>query len=252
MYGSCSKEEQRLREVAERARSNGSAEVLVLPADVSRLDECKRFIEETINHFGHLDHLVNNAGVAFVDVFEEVTSITNLQEVLNVNFRGAIYPTYYAIPHLRKVRGKIVVDASATAGFPVPRISAYNTSKAAVVNFYEPMSMEIGDEIGITSETPGWTESEISKGIFMNCKGMQALISAMPVMPADECAEGIVKSASQGERNITEPFWVRILILYRLPVPETVKWSFALLSPTKQWRGRQLPSKSLEDDAKSK
>ncbi|ERN06304.1 hypothetical protein AMTR_s00016p00228630 [Amborella trichopoda] len=114
------------------------------------------------------------------------------------------------------------------------------------------MRMEIGDEIGTKIATPGWTESELSKGKFMNCNGIQAFVSVMPVVHADECAEGIVKSACQGERNITGPFWVRNLFLYRLLVPEMVEWSFALLSPTKQGGGRQLPSKSLADDAKSK
>ncbi|KAI3499604.1 hypothetical protein L1887_35407 [Cichorium endivia] len=58
--------EEQLEVVAERAKELGSPDVIVISADVSKLHDCERFVNETINHFGTLDHLVNNAGVCYV------------------------------------------------------------------------------------------------------------------------------------------------------------------------------------------
>ncbi|KAF8390678.1 hypothetical protein HHK36_025205 [Tetracentron sinense] len=74
--------ETRLREVAERACGFGSPEVVVVRADVSKVDDCRRFVDETVNHFGRLDHLLNNAGVASVCKFEDATDITKLVPVM--------------------------------------------------------------------------------------------------------------------------------------------------------------------------
>ncbi|KAK1319151.1 11-beta-hydroxysteroid dehydrogenase 1A [Acorus calamus] len=154
------KREDRLHEVADTAREVGAPDVLVVPADVIRADECQRFVEITMNHFGRIDHLVNNAGIASLCMFEEILDITNFAPVMDVNFWGSVYPTYFALPHLKRSRGRIVVIASAAGWLPMPRMSFYNASKAALINFYETLRLEFGQEIGITIVTPGWIDSE--------------------------------------------------------------------------------------------
>ncbi|XP_066347647.1 11-beta-hydroxysteroid dehydrogenase 1A-like [Miscanthus floridulus] len=112
-----------------------------------------------------VDYLVNNAGVANVCWFEEVPDVADLKQVLAVNFWGAVHPTHCALPHLKKNGGKIVfANSSAAAVLAMPRMSLYNASKAAVLNFLETLRMELGDEVGITIATPGWIESEMTKG----------------------------------------------------------------------------------------
>ncbi|ERN06302.1 11-beta-hydroxysteroid dehydrogenase 1B [Amborella trichopoda] len=245
--------EQSLQEVAEKARSLGSPDVIVVHADVTRVDECKRFIDETINHFGRLDHLVNNAGIVSLCMFEEVTDITKLEPVMDVNFWGSVYPTYYAIPHLRKVRGKIVANASAAGWLPTARMSIYNASKAAMINFFDTLRMEVGPEIGITIATPGWIESEMTRGKFLNKEGEMVVneetrevqVGPMPIGYTQGCAEAIVKGACIGDRNVTEPFWFRVMFWYRLLVPEVMEWCYRLLYVTKPWGSRYPPSKKI-------
>ncbi|KAF9605177.1 hypothetical protein IFM89_014290 [Coptis chinensis] len=87
--------------------------------------------------------------------------------LMDTDFWGAIYPTYFAIPHLRKSRGKIVVIASSAGYFPVPRMSFYCASKGAVINFYESLRVELGPDVKITIVTPGLIESEMTKGKFL-------------------------------------------------------------------------------------
>ncbi|KAF8116591.1 hypothetical protein N665_0016s0022 [Sinapis alba] len=64
--------EDRLEIVAETSRQLGSGDVIIIPGDVAKVEDCKKFIDETIRHFGKLDHLINNAGVAQTVIFEDI------------------------------------------------------------------------------------------------------------------------------------------------------------------------------------
>ncbi|KAL8113955.1 hypothetical protein AgCh_021020 [Apium graveolens] len=95
--------EDRLQQVAQVARELGSPDVIVIAADVSRIDDCKHMVDQTVNHFGKLDHLVNNAGIfVSVSMFEEVditvfrsvmaskAAVAQLFETLRIEFGSAI------------------------------------------------------------------------------------------------------------------------------------------------------------------
>ncbi|XP_021970074.2 11-beta-hydroxysteroid dehydrogenase 1A isoform X1 [Helianthus annuus] len=73
------KPESRLEQVAHRARELGSPDVLFVFADVSKVDECRMFVDETVKHFGRLDHLVCNAGIGQVYcISSDVTKFTQV------------------------------------------------------------------------------------------------------------------------------------------------------------------------------
>ncbi|KAH9330134.1 hypothetical protein KI387_002242, partial [Taxus chinensis] len=63
--------EERLRSIRDKARSMGAKNVSIMAADVVKEEDCKRFIDETINQYGQLDHLVNNASLGHSFLFEE-------------------------------------------------------------------------------------------------------------------------------------------------------------------------------------
>ncbi|XP_069154041.1 11-beta-hydroxysteroid dehydrogenase-like 2 [Solanum lycopersicum] len=64
---------------------------------------------------GEVDHLVNNAGITSLCSINEVTDIAMLTPLMDINFWGSVYPTYFAIPHLKKTRGKVFVNSSSVA-----------------------------------------------------------------------------------------------------------------------------------------
>ncbi|KAK6148055.1 hypothetical protein DH2020_018967 [Rehmannia glutinosa] len=163
--------ERSLQDVAERARNLGSPDVVVVHADVSKVDDCRRVVDQTMNHFGRLDHLVNNAGIMSLAMLEEVDNVTDFRQVMDINFWGSVYMTRFAAPYLRNSRGRIVVLSSPAAWMPAPRMSFYNASKAAISQFFETLRVEFGPDIGITLVTPGYIESELSQGKFLNKAG---------------------------------------------------------------------------------
>ncbi|KAL6576250.1 Polycomb protein sop-2 [Orobanche hederae] len=245
-----------LREVAERARDLGSPDVVVICADVSKVDDCRRVVDQTMNHFGRMDHLVNNAGITSVAMLEEVHDVTDFRAIMDINFWGFVYMTRFAVPYLRNSRGRIVVLSSSASWMPTPRMSFYNASKAAVSQFFETLRVEFGPDIGITLVTPGYIESELTQGKFLNKAGKLEVdqemrdvqVNLVPVLGVERCAKAIVRSAVRGERYVTEPAWFRVTYLWKLFFPEVVEWTFRLLSMTRPGEpSREALGKRLMD-----
>ncbi|XP_023519994.1 11-beta-hydroxysteroid dehydrogenase 1B-like [Cucurbita pepo subsp. pepo] len=224
--------DHRLRDVADVAEILGSPYALVIHADVSNLDDCQRCVDTTVGHFGQLDHLVNNAGITSINLFEEYVDPRNIASVMDTDFWGTVYCTYYAIPYLKQTRGKIIGIASSAAWLPTPRLSFYSASKAAVISFYETLRVEIGSEIGITVVTPGLIESEMTKGKFMFEDGKMyidqelrdAVMSVMPIEPVGGAVEAMLRAGCRGDEYVTEPPWLRMSFYWKMFLPEVVEW----------------------------
>ncbi|CAI9265186.1 unnamed protein product [Lactuca saligna] len=137
---------EQLEVVAERARELGSPEVIVIFADVSKLDDCKRFVDETIHHFGTLDHLVNNAGVCYV---QDQRCSSDYISLMDINFWGSVYTTQFALPHLRNNKGKIVVISSCAGWFATPKLGICCANKAALIRYFETLRVEVGSDIRV-------------------------------------------------------------------------------------------------------
>ncbi|KAL5206903.1 hypothetical protein ABZP36_035112 [Zizania latifolia] len=203
-----------------------------------------------------VDHLVCNAGIASVGTFEEIPDVTNYSSQLDVNFWGSVQSTFVALPHLKRSRGRIVVTASATGWNPVPRMTFYNAANAALISFYETLRTELGSQVGITIVTPGWIESEISKGKFLKEHGetevdqemRDAQIGLFPVEHAKNCAKAMVQAARQGERSVTVPPWFRAVRLWRAFAPEVVELCYRLLHMNRHGRSQaEAPSKAMAE-----
>ncbi|KAL3571300.1 hypothetical protein D5086_028549 [Populus alba] len=217
--------QERLRAVADKARALGSPDVIVIPTDISKVEDSERFINEAVNHFGKLDHLVNNAGVIQIDMFEDCKQISDFATLTNTNFWGSVYTTHFAIPHLRKSKGRIVGISSIAGWCSVPRMSFYCASKAAITSFYETLRAEFGSDIGITIVTPGVVESEMSQGDFLS----KAQLEFVPVESTERCAKAIVDSACRGDGYLIEPSWARMSFLLKVLCPEVLEWLFHMM-----------------------
>jgi NAD(P)-dependent dehydrogenase (short-subunit alcohol dehydrogenase family) len=142
-------------EVAVLASAN--QEVLARPADISRRDQVDRLAEATLRAFSPLHILVNNAGVyGPIGAIEHVPWDAWVQAV-EINLFGSILMCRALLPHFKSHRyGKIVQLSGGGATNPLPRISAYAASKAAVVRFAETLAEEVSqDGIDVNAIAPG-------------------------------------------------------------------------------------------------
>ncbi|KAK9995088.1 hypothetical protein SO802_024791 [Lithocarpus litseifolius] len=101
------------------------AHILYASADVVKEEDCRRFVNETINFYGRVDHLVNAASLGHTFYFEEVTDTSVFPHLMDINFWGNVYPTYVALPYLHHSNGRIIVNASVDNWLPLPRMSLY-------------------------------------------------------------------------------------------------------------------------------
>ncbi|KAK2968955.1 hypothetical protein RJ640_028465 [Escallonia rubra] len=226
--------EYRLRGISENARRLGAKNVLIMAADVVKEDDCRRFVNETVNFYGRVDHLVNTASLGHTFYFEEANDASVFPILMDINFWGNVYPTYVALPHLRRSNGRIIVNASVENWLPLPRMSLYSAAKAALINFYETLRFEVKDEVGITVATHGWIGAEMSRGKFMLEEGAEMQwkeerevhVSGGPV---EEFARLIVAGACRGDAYVKYPSWYDIFLLYRVFAPNVLNWTFRLL-----------------------
>ncbi|XP_047327824.1 11-beta-hydroxysteroid dehydrogenase B [Impatiens glandulifera] len=224
----------RLTGISENAREFGAKNVMIFAADVIKEEDCRRFVTETVNFFGHVDHLVNTASLGHTFYFEEANDSSVFPIIMDINFWGNVYPTYAALPYLRESNGRIVVNASVESWLPLPRMSLYSAAKAALVNFYETLRFEVKDDVGITVASHGWIGSEMSGGKFMLEDGAEMQwkeerevhVSGGPVK---EFAKLIVKGACRGNSHVRYPSWYDTFLLYRFFAPKILNWTLQLL-----------------------
>jgi short-subunit dehydrogenase len=151
---------QELTRVQQACEKSGM-QAAVTVADVSREQDCKHLVEETIARFGRLDVLVNNAGISMRALFSEC-DLDVLRRLMDVNFWGTVYCTKYAMPHLLKAKGS-VIGVSSVAGIKgLPARTGYSASKSAMNGFMEALRIENLDKglhVGVIC--PGYTASNI-------------------------------------------------------------------------------------------
>jgi NAD(P)-dependent dehydrogenase (short-subunit alcohol dehydrogenase family) len=139
------------------------AKILPVECDVTRPDDCRRFIARTVETFGRLDVLINNAGISMRALFKDLDpDATAIRRVMDVNFWGTVYCTRAALEHLIRSRGT-VVGISSVAGFVgLPGRTGYCASKFAMHGFLEALRIETAtDGVKVLIVAPGYTATAI-------------------------------------------------------------------------------------------
>jgi dehydrogenase/reductase SDR family protein 7B len=150
----------RLKEVEAELLHNG-AEVLAVTGDVANENDCVRLINETLNRFGRIDVLINNAGISMRALFHGI-DLKVIRQLMEVNFFGTVYCTRYAMRDLLKSKGS-VVGISSIAGFQgLPGRTGYSASKFAMQGFLDALRVEnMNTGLHVMTVCPGYTESNI-------------------------------------------------------------------------------------------
>lgn len=126
-----------------------------IETDVSDEDAVRNFIEKTVDEFGRIDHLINNAGIIIPGDSQE-TSVEEWETVIDVNLSGYFMTAKYAVPHLvESPQGRIVNLSSVNAYFGGAG-PAYASTKAAIVNLTRDLAVELApDNVTVNAVLPG-------------------------------------------------------------------------------------------------
>lgn len=197
----CGRDLQKLTAFQESVKNE---HLLVIQADVSCETDCKLFIDSTVDHFGQLDVLINNAGVSMRALFEEV-DLDVLRKSMDINFWGTVYCSKYALPHLLKVKGSIA-GISSIAGYKgLPCRTGYSASKFAMQGFLESLRIEmLHRDVNVLWVSPGFVASNIRNTAFSADGKAQkeTPLDEKKLMSAEECASRVLKAIEKRKRTL--------------------------------------------------
>jgi short-subunit dehydrogenase len=218
---------EKLQAIATECEQRG-AEALVVPTDVSDEGQCKQLVERTVEAYDRIDMLVNNAGFTVKAAFAELPDLTPFKQVMNVDFMGSVYCTYYALPYLRQARGRIVGVSSLGAKAFVPLHTAYAAGKCAMAGFFDSLRIELAkDGVSVTMVYPDFVVTEFAANI-RTADGQRAGEDAAKqfytdrMMTAESCAGIILGVAARRRREVITSMRGRLLGLMMVIAPGLV------------------------------
>ena len=194
---------EKLNEVASHFQSN-HIDVLAIQGDVSKQEDCKRVIEETIRNYGRIDVLINNAGISMRALFKD-TDVKVLEQVMNINFWGTVYCTKYALPHLLKSKGSVVGVSSIAGYVGLPARTGYSASKYAMQGFLDALRTEnLKTGLHVMVACPGFTASNIRNTALSSDGSAQGESprDEGKMMTAEEVANYIYNGVQQRKRTL--------------------------------------------------
>jgi NAD(P)-dependent dehydrogenase (short-subunit alcohol dehydrogenase family) len=171
--------------------------VEIVAADVAVPGQVDTLVAETLKRLGRIDVLVNNAGIYGPMGRIDEVDWKEWTEAISINLMGTVYPSRAVLPHyLERGRGKIINISGGGATNPLPGISAYAASKAAVVRFTETMALEVKDRrIEVNAIAPGLLATRLT----------DQLLAAGPAKVGQAFYERVSKTIKDGGTPLAVP-----------------------------------------------
>ncbi|HSG45373.1 MAG TPA: SDR family oxidoreductase [Anaerolineales bacterium] len=146
----------------EIAAMNNDAEAFAVQADLTKLEDIKFLIQETVKKFGRIDVLVNNAGFGRLDWLEKLDPVKDIRAQFDVNVLGVIQTTREALPVMMKQRSGHIINMCSMAGLVgTPTYTIYSATKHAVHGFSESLRREVKPwGIEVSMIYPGGVKTE--------------------------------------------------------------------------------------------
>ncbi|PCR90233.1 SDR family NAD(P)-dependent oxidoreductase [Natrinema ejinorense] len=153
----CSREQDNVDPVAEAINDGDSAgRALAVECDVTDREAVEALVEATVEEFGGLDVLVNNAGASFMADFDDI-SPNGWETIIDININGTYHCTHAAAEYLKDGGGSVINLASVAGQRGSPLMSPYGAAKAAVINLTTTLSYEwADDDVRVNCIAPGF------------------------------------------------------------------------------------------------
>lgn len=179
------RDEGALQEVRDSLDGNGR--VLAVPTDVTVQEDLDALVASTVDAFGHVDLVCNNAGVQVTGSSWDLP-LEVWRWVLDVNLMGVVHGIRSFVPRLRQQGYGHIVNTASMAGFVGgPRCGPYIASKAAVTMLSEVLWHELqadGGHVGVTVLCPGAVDTRLHDNVRSRPADVHAAVEALPDAPA--------------------------------------------------------------------
>lgn len=219
----CARRMGRLEALADVIGAMGG-EVLLSETDVSEQTQVRRFVEATVQRFGRLDVLVNNAGFGVRGKVEE-TPAADYERLMRVNFLGTVYGCQAAVPIMKRQGSGVIINVSSIVGHrSLPGGAAYAATKAAQISLTESLRVELrGTGVHACSVHPIGTLTEFAEVALRESPGRGGG-PVGPQQPALVVARAIVRCAEHPRPEV-----------YPFPLSRAVVWLNAVAPGLADW-----------------
>ncbi|MCX8472429.1 MAG: SDR family NAD(P)-dependent oxidoreductase [Sediminibacterium sp.] len=172
--------------------------------ELSTENGCQKFIADTIDYFGSIDILINNAGITDRILFES-NEMNDFKTIIDNNFMSTVYCTKFSLEEIKKQLGTIVNITSVLGLIGAPGRSAYAASKFAITGFTESLAHEmLASKVHVMWIAPGYIKSDIrNKKSFKDPLQNQepSNLNEDKMLTVEECADEILLSIQAKKIN---------------------------------------------------
>lgn len=184
-----------------------NVEALAIQADVAKLSEAERLLQETVEHFRRIDFLICNAGIWEGAPVESISEEL-WDKTLDINLKGTWSVCRAAVPIMKKQRfGRIVIVSSTAGQRGEANVSNYAASKGGQISFTKSLAPELGPfGINVNCVAPGWVETEMTTDALADAAQHESIIKGIPlgrVATPEDIAGAIVFLCSDWANHIT-------------------------------------------------
>ena len=216
---------ERLRALADEIRAEGG-EALVIPVDLAKVDEILAMVQRTLEHYGRIDILFNNAGFGHLDTFENFDVEKDIAYQIDVNLTGLMQVTRAVLPQmLARGSGHIINMSSAAGWIALPFYSVYAAAKFGVRAFTDALRREVSHRgVYVTGIYPGPAETEFGKNKAIGSVSHLRHVPSWAVMSSEYVAEQVVKVAKKPRHRLILPWWFGWVIGFDAHCPRLSNW----------------------------
>ncbi len=179
---------------------------LSIPADLTRPEDRQRAVDEALNTLGHIDILINNAGVGLYAPSWQ-TPMDDLRRMFELNFFAAVDLVQRLTPAMAARRSGLVVNvASIASKVPLPWFTLYSASKAALEAFTRGLRMELEPSgVGAMLVCPGYVKTRFQDSVLSGTPPARLAHNKKFASPAEDVARAIADGIAAGKRTVLTP-----------------------------------------------
>lgn len=217
----------RLQALAAEIQDAGG-EALAVPVDISKPAEIDVMVQTTIDLYGRIDILFNNAGFGAVDWFENLDPERHIETLIQVNLTGTLLVTRAVVPHMLKQRAGHIINMSSVAGLVAsPLITTYVASKNGVRAFTDALRRELAPfGIRVSGIYPGPATTEFGKKLERT-RSREHMKKRFQYshLTSEYVAQRVVGVARRPVRSLIIPWWYRLVIAVDMFFPVLMDWA---------------------------
>lgn len=231
----CGRSIERLRDTLKEAR-RASPSSAMIGCDVSDAEQVQGMVAKIVADFGKIDVLINNAGVGMRKPFIE-TDLKTIEEIIRVNYLGAVYCTKAVLPHMIARRTGHIVNLSSGAGLiGTLNMAAYCASKFAMNGWSESLYYELKPlGIDLSIVCPGPVQTEFNHDF----RDSEPKAAPNLIVSTEAVAHAVIKVLENKRFEVVLPRWLALMSSLRRHLPKF----FRVLAQRRFRRHVALPEK---------